>query len=88
MSSLPTEDIIPSALAAKNRTFDHAGTQTVLVDAVVAGIHTAVTAGSYTATVAEGSATSADIQWVIEALRQGGYTVTTSTTNLVITWTL
>ena len=88
MASNTLDDIIWPALASKVRTFDHASTQTTLVDAVMAGILTAVTAGNYTCTVAEGGATSADIQWMIEALRQGGYTVTTSTTNLVITWTL
>lgn len=86
MPSNKLDDLFASAIAAHSRAQDHAGTQTVLVDAVVAGIQTAVTAGNFTATVAEGGATSADIQWVIEQLRQAGYTVTTSTTNLVISW--
>lgn len=86
MASNTLDDLFVSAIAARLRATDHAGTQTTLVDAVVAGIQTAVTSGLFTATVAEGSATSADIQWVVEQLITAGYGVTLSSTNLVITW--
>jgi hypothetical protein len=86
MPSNKLDDLFASAVAARSRATDHASTQTVLVDAVVAGIQTAVTAGLFTATVAEGGATSADIQWVMEQLRQAGYTVSLSTTNIVVSW--
>ena len=86
MASNTLDDLIPRATAAHSRALDHAGTQTVFVDAVAAAIITAVTSGLYTATIAEGSTTSTDIQWVMEELRHNGYTVSTSTTNLVVTW--
>jgi hypothetical protein len=86
MASNTLDDLIFSATAAHSRTNDHAGTQTVFVDLVVAAILVAVTAGTFTATVAEGSTSSQDIQWVIEELRHNGYTVTTSTSNIVISW--
>jgi len=86
MSSIVIDDLFFSSTAAHSRANDHAGTQTVFVDAVVAAILTAVTSGAFTATIAEGSTSSQDIQWVIEQLRQAGYGVTTSTTNIVVTW--
>ena len=86
MASNTLDDLIPSSTAAHSRTLDHAGTQTVFVDLVAAAIQTAVTAGTFTATVAEGSTSSQDIQWVIEELRHNGYGVTTSVANIVITW--
>jgi len=86
MASNTLDDLLFSATAAHSRTTDHAGTQTVFVDAVVDAILTAVTAGTFTATIAEGSTSSQDIQWVMEELRHNGYTVTTSTTNLVVSW--
>jgi hypothetical protein len=86
MPSLHTDDVIPTAIAAKSRAMDSGSTQTVLVTEVAESIIEAADDGLFTVTVAEGGATSADIQWVMEALRKGGYTVTTSTTNLVISW--
>lgn len=86
MPSNTFDDIIPNAVGCHSRAQDHAGTQTVFVDAVVAGIHTAVTAGAFTATVAIGATTSDNLQWVMEELRKSGFGVSISTTNLVITW--
>ena len=86
MPSNVLDDLFVSAVAAHSRTLDHAGLQTVFVDLVVATIQTAITAGLYTATIAEGSTSSAIIQWVIEQLRADGYGVTTSTSNIVVTW--
>lgn len=86
MASNTLDDLIVSARAARQRAQDAAGTQTVLLNVVVAAIETAITAGTFTATAAEGSATSADIQWVCEQLRAAGYGVTLSTTNIVVTW--
>lgn len=86
MPSNPLDDLLFSAVAARSRAIDFLGTQTVFLRAVVQAILTAIVTGLFTVTVAEGSTNSADIQWVIELLRQCGYTVTTSTTNVVITW--
>lgn len=86
MPSNTFDDVIFNAVGARSRAQDHAGTQTVFVDAVTAGILTAVTAGLFTATVAIGSTPSNDLQWVMEELRKSGYGVSISTTNLVITW--
>jgi len=86
MASNTLDDLIFSATAAHSRANDHAGTQTVFVDAVVQALLTAVTAGNFTVTIAEGGTSSQDIQWVIEELRHNGYTVTTSTTNIVVSW--
>ena len=86
MANNKTDDLFVSATAAHSRALDVAGAQTIFVDAVVAAIQTAITAGLFTATVALGSTNSKDIQWVVEELRQAGYGVTFSTTNIVITW--
>lgn len=86
MPSNQLDTIIPSAIGAHSRSQDHAGAQSVLVFVVYTALGTAMTAGLFTTTVAEGAAPSDVIQWVIEELRRNGYTVTTSTTNLVISW--
>lgn len=86
MPSNPLDDIVPSATAAHSRAIDYLGTQTVFLRLVNQAILTALVTGLFTVTVAEGAASSKDIQWVIELLRQNGYTVTTSTTNIVISW--
>jgi hypothetical protein len=86
MPSLHIDDVIPTAIAAHSRAQDSASSQTVLVTEVAESIIEAADDGLFTVTVAEGAATSGDIQWVLEVLRKGGYTVTLSTTNLVISW--
>jgi hypothetical protein len=86
MPNIHSDDLIPTALAANSRAHDVSGSQTVLTRVVAAAIITAVASGLFTATVAEGAATPGDVQWVIEVLRKGGYGVTTSSTNIVITW--
>jgi len=88
MPSNTLDDLLPSAIAAHSRAIDYLGTQTVFYRTVVVGILTAITTGLMTATVAIGSTTSKDLQWVMEELRKNGYTVAISTTNLVITWSL
>jgi len=86
MPSNTLDDLFVSVVAAHSRTLDHAGAQTIFVNAVVAAIETAITAGTYTATIALGSTTSDVIQWVVEQLRKSGYTVSFSTTNIVVSW--
>jgi hypothetical protein len=86
MSANPLDDILPSAVASHSRSVDYLGTQTIFLRAVVTAIDTARVTGLFTATVTEGATTSGNIQWVEELLRQCGYGVTHSTTNLVITW--
>ena len=88
MPSNVLDDLIPSAVAAHSRAVDYLGIQTVFVRAVTQAILTAITTGLMTVTVAEGATSSKDIQWVIEELRHNGYTVTTSTTNIVISWNI
>lgn len=88
MPSNKLDDLFASAVASHSRAQDHAGTQTVLVDAVVANIQTAVTSGAFTSTYNATGKGSTDIQWVVEQLRQAGYGVTLSGSNpnIVITW--
>lgn len=88
MASNTLDDLFPSAVAAHSRAQNSAGTQTILVDAVVAAIHTAVTSGSFTATYNATGKSSVDIQWVVEQLRLSGFGVTLSGSNpnIVITW--
>lgn len=86
MPSNPLDDILPSAVASHSRSVDYLGTQTIFLRAVVTAINTARVTGLFTATVAKGANSSRDIQWVVELLRSSGYTVTTPTTNVVITW--
>jgi len=88
MASNKLDDLIVSSTAARSRATDAAGTQTILVDAVVAAIQTAITAGLFTATYNATGKGSGDIQWVIEELRKAGYGVTLSGSNpnIVITW--
>lgn len=86
MSANPLDDILPSAVASRSRALDFLGTQTIFLRTVVQAIATAIVTGLFTVTVAVGATASQDIQWVIELLRQCGYGVTISTTNLVITW--
>lgn len=88
MASNTLDDLFITATAAHSRANDHAGVQTVLVDAVVANIQTAVTAGSFTSTYNATGKASKDIQWVVEQLRNNGFTVTLSGSNpnVVISW--
>lgn len=88
MASNTLDDLIVSATAAHSRTTDHAGTQTVLVDAVVANMQTAITAGTFTSTYNATGKSSQDIQWVVEQLRANGFTVSLSgaNPNIVISW--
>ena len=86
MSSTPIDDILPSAEASHARSTDYLGTQTIFLRLVVTGINTARVTGLFTATIAVGATTSQDIQWVVELLRQCGYGVSFSTTNVVATW--
>jgi len=88
MPSNTLDDLIPSAVAAHSRAVDFLGTQTVFVRTVTQAILTAITTGLFTVTVPMGATTSQDIQWVVEELRHNGYTVTTSTTNVVISWNI
>lgn len=88
MASNTIDDLFPSALATKARALDFAGTQTILVRVVLQAILTAIVTGLLTVTVAMGASTSQDIQWVAEQLRANGFTVSFSTTNMVITWSL
>jgi len=78
MASNTLDDLFVSAQAARERATDAAGTQTILVDAVVAAIQTAITAGLFTATYNATGKQSQDIQWVAEQLRNCGYGVTIS----------
>jgi hypothetical protein len=88
MASNTLDDLIVSATAAHSRATDAAGTQTILVDAVVAAIQTAITAGLFTATYNATGKSSQDIQWVVEQLRNSGYGVTVSGAHpdIVVTW--
>lgn len=86
MPSNPLDDILPSAVAARSRATDFLGTQTIFLRTVNQAILTAIVTGLMTVTVAEGATLSQDIQWVIELLRQNGYTVTQSVANIIITW--
>jgi hypothetical protein len=86
MPSNTLDDLLFSVVAAHSRTVDHTGTQTIFLVAVVRAILTAVLAGLFTVTVNMDSAPVPDIMWVIEELRHDGYTVSTSTDNIVISW--
>ena len=88
MPSNVLDDLFVSAVAAHSRATDSAGTQTILVDAVVAAIQTAITAGLFTATYNATGKSSTNIQWVAEQLRNAGYGVTVSgaNPNIVVTW--
>jgi hypothetical protein len=81
------DTILPSYTESKTASQDHAGAQTTFLALIAAAMAVATSAGLFTVTVAEGSATSGDIQTAISALRQLGYNVTTSVANMIITWT-
>jgi D-arabinose 5-phosphate isomerase GutQ len=86
MASNTTDDLLFSATAAHSRANDFAGTQTIFYSEVVETILEAVDDGAFTVTISASGQSSQDIQWVIEELRHNGYTVTTSTTNIVVSW--
>lgn len=88
MPSNSLDDLFVSAVAAHNRATDAAGSQTILVNAVVAAIETAITAGLFTATYNATGKASNNIQWVAEQLRNAGYGVTVSGSHpdIVTTW--
>lgn len=86
MPSNVLDDVLFSAVAAHSRATDFAGTQTIFFTEVVELILEAVDDGLFTVTISDVGQTSQNIQWVIEQLRQSGYGVTTSTTNIVVTW--
>ena len=88
MASNTLDDLFVTATAAHSRANDAAGTQTILVDAVVANIQTAITAGLFTSTYNATGKASQNIQWVVEQLRNNGFTVSLSgaNPNIVISW--
>lgn len=80
------DDVLISSTAAHNRSGDPSGTQTVLMDACAAAIQTAVTAGNFTCTLSLSGKASQDIQFLLEALHNSGYTTSISSTTLTINW--
>jgi hypothetical protein len=86
MASNTLDDLLFSATAAHSRATDNAGTQTIYYTEVVESILEAVDDGLFTVTVTMDSAPVSDIMWVLHELHLNGYTATTSTTNLVISW--
>ena len=86
MASNPLDDIIPSATAVHSRAVDYLGAQTIYLRLVVQAIMTAIVTGLFTATIADSTANTKDIQWTMERLREAGYTVTKSTSNVVVSW--
>lgn len=86
MPSNVLDDVLFSAVAAHSRAVDFASTQTIFFTEVTELILEAVDDGTFTVTISATGQSSQDIQWVIEQLRLSGYGVTTSTTNIVVTW--
>jgi hypothetical protein len=86
MANNTLDDLFFSAQGAHERAYNSAGTQTILVDAVVAAILTAVTSGLFTCTYNASGKASQDVQWVLEQLRLDGYTVTVSGSTWTISW--
>ncbi len=74
-----------SAIASHNAAGD-TGTQTDLVLAANAAIATAVASNAFTCTLDLTSATSANVQYLLEMLRIKLYGVSVSTVTLTITW--
>lgn len=87
MASNTLDDLLFTARAANSRAVDVAGTQTILYEAVVAAILTAVTAGLFTVTYdASAETDSKNLQWVIEELRHNGFVVTLAISDVIIDW--
>lgn len=89
MPSNPLDDIIPSAVAVHSRATDYLGVQTVLLRLIVQAIMTAIVTGLFTVTydaTAVTTANSKDLQWIIERLREAGYTVVLDDTDVIISW--
>lgn len=89
MPSNKLDDIIPSAIACRSRATDYLGVQTILLRLIVQAIMTAIVTGLFTVTYDATAVTAAnadDLNWIIQQLRQAGFTVTLSTTNVIISW--
>jgi len=80
------DGLLMNAVAAHSAADTSAATQTVFLDAVVAAIVVAFTAGLYTASIACGTTPSADVQWVTKHLNDRQYTARVTGANLVVTW--
>jgi hypothetical protein len=80
------DGLVPTAIAAHQASVDHAGTQTTLIALVAADIAVATSAGNFSCTVSVSGQASNDVQYVIELLRNEGYTATLSGTTLTISW--
>jgi hypothetical protein len=80
------DGLIPTAIASHQASLDHAGTQTALIALAAAAIATASSAGNYSCTVSMSGQTSDNVQYLLELLRNEGYTATLSGTTLTISW--
>lgn len=83
---LPSDEVFISPVAAGAVSADYAGTQTILKAAVALAILTAAATGARTATIALGSSTSLDVQYVLALLNQATYAAHIVGTDIVVTW--
>lgn len=80
------DGLVPTAICSHQASVDHAGTQTTLIALAAAAIATACSAGNFTCTVSMSGQASNDVQYLLELLRNEGYTATLSGTTLTVSW--
>lgn len=86
MNSSTSEVLWPSPVCARARASTITTTQSIFSSAVSVAINTAIAAGLFTASIATGATPSADVQWVLAMLNQGGYQASVTGANLVVSW--
>lgn len=86
MNTSTSETLWPSPVASHHNALQFATTQSELCADIALAIVTAVEAGLFTATVDMSGELSADVQYVMALLNQGGYIAQVTGSNLVISW--
>jgi hypothetical protein len=86
MNTSTSEVLWPSPVGAHANALQFATTQSELCADIALAIVTAVESGLFTASIAMAGETSADVQYVVALLNQGGYQASVTGANLIINW--
>jgi hypothetical protein len=86
MNSQSSETFFPSPQATHQVSLHPTANRVLFETAIAQAILTAALAGTFSATVAIGSASSLSVQYVMTLLNQASYVASVTGSNLVVSW--
>lgn len=86
MNSSTSECLWPSPVAAHQTALSIADSQAALMALIASDIISAVSSGLFSATVSVSGKNSADLQYCMGLLNQGGYAASVSGSTLTVSW--